>query len=323
MTRAGHRTDLPRSPRAATAGPGGQGHHAAPRGALLCLLGAGLWAGAGAAHAGVSWQMDRQRGAEITTAAVYVEGDDLRMESGDRQAGSPVVLYNAVTKKMTVLRPEQRSYMEMGEADMKRMRAQMSGQMEAARAQMEARMKGMPPEQRKMVEQMMAQSGMAPGGASAAPAPEKEPEWTFQATGQKKTISGFPCEVYRVLEGGALKEEDCLSPWSKGVVTKDDILVLLRFAESMTALMSGIGGPAMRQQVSASLNRVHRFPGFPIQRVRAAAAGAPDAGETETLKKLERKALPASLFTVPPGFTREDPMNPARGPRRGPPGKPQ
>lgn len=275
--------------------------------ALGGALGLSLLCGAGAAQAGVFWQTERQHRGQTTTASIYIEGDHLRMESNEDHA--TVAIYDAATKRMIVLRPERRSYMEMGEEDMKRMRTQVDGQMAAARAQMEARMKNMPPEQRKMVEQMMAQNGMAPG-APAAP-PPKEPEWTFQATGQKKNVSGFPCEVHRVLEGGAVKEEDCLSPWSKGLVTKDDIGALMRFAESMSSLMGGMGGG----QVNAAMNRVHRLPGFPVQRVRATG---PNESEVETLKKLERKALPKDLFTVPAGFTKEDPAA-GRGRPPGPP----
>ena len=88
----------------------------------------------------------------------------------------------------------------------------------------------------------------------------------------------------------------------------------MRFAESMSSLMGGMGGG----QVNAAMNRVHRLPGFPVQRVRPTGA---NESEVETLKKLERKALPKDLFTVPAGFTKEDPAA-GRGPGR-PPGRPR
>lgn len=261
----------------------------------------------GSARAGVVWVTERQRGAETTTATVSLEGDNLRMESGRGE----VMLYNAATKKMTLIRTAQQTYHELGPDDMKRIGAQM----DAARAQMQARMANMPPEQRKMVEQMMAQQGRPAPGAPAV----KEPEWTFQAAGQKKTINGFPCEVYKVLEGAAQREEDCLSPWGKALVTREDLSALLRFAESITSMMGEMGGP-MRGQVGAAMTRVGKFPGFPVQRVLPGRDGGP--AETETLKQLERKSLPASLFTVPAGFKRaEMPQMPMMGPGgRGPHG---
>src|SRR6516162_9099910 len=160
--------------------------------------------------------MRAQAGLTITTqrgndpvATLYVEGDHFKADE-PKKAEATSVIVDAKAKKVIMIDATKRTYTEITEEDRKRMR----GQMDAMRAQMQERMKNMPPDQRKKMEAMMG-----PGAMAAA---DKQTEWKFQAMGQKKTINGFACDMYRVTEDGRLIEEDCFSPWSAGVVKKSD-----------------------------------------------------------------------------------------------------
>jgi hypothetical protein len=244
------------------------------------------------AHAGLT--ITTQRGND-SVATLYVEGDRFKADE-PKKAETTSVIVDAKAKKVTMIDANKRTYTEMTEEDRKRMR----GQMDAMRAQMQERMKNMPPDQRAKMESMMGPPGAADAG--------KPHDWKFEPMGQKKTINGFACEMYRVSEDGKLREEQCVSPWSAGLVKKSDFAGIQAFAESM---MEDFGGHRARS--GSIFSRMEKAPGIPISRVRIEENG--QRGEEEQIKSIKRGAVPASVFEVPAGYTKKD--MPAFGPGMG------
>ena len=250
-----------------------------------------------------------QKGARPATT-VYADGDRLRIDNPAREAGgrATTILLDAAGKRFVTLDESNKTYTEVTEEDMKRMR----GQMDAMRAQMQDRLKSMPPEQRKKMEELMGQRGGAMSGSGSGSA-AKPREWSFESLGQKKTINGFSCELFRVNVDGKPREEDCISPWSAGVVKREDFAGLAKFGEEM---MKGFGGGGATRAGEAFL-RFDKAPGLPISRVPLDEDGKP--GEEEQIKTIKRGAIAPSLFAVPVGFTKKElPFKP--GGRGGPGG---
>jgi hypothetical protein len=249
---------------------------------LLSALAAPLLLG-GRAQAGVTVVM--QRGAS-TLSTLYIDGDKMRAENPGAANRASVVIIDAAGKRFLMVNDADKSYFEMTEAGMK-----------ARRAEMDEKMKALPPEQRLRIEQMM---GGKPG--------DKPPELKFEKTGVKKTVNGFSCEMYRVLEGAMPKEEDCLAPWGAGILQRSDFAGLRKFAEDMAKSM-GVMGRQMFQQFD-------KYPGFPVTRHPL----EPSKEEDEQLKSVKRGSIPASMFAVPAGFTKRDSpmgMGGLGGPPRG------
>jgi hypothetical protein len=250
------------------------------------VLGAGL---AGAllvplrAHAGLT--IVTQRGSDAI-ATLYVEGDRFKAEEPKHERATSVIV-DAKAKKLIMVDASNQTYTEMTEEDRKRMR----GQMDAMRAQMQERMKNMPPDQRAKMEAMMG-----PGGAQDAGKPH---DWKFESMGQKKTINGFACEMYKVSEDGKVREEQCVSPWSAGLVKKSDFAGIQKFAESM---MEEFGGNRARS--GSIFSRMEKAPGIPISRVPIDANG--QRGEEEQVKSIKRGSVAASVFAIPAGYTKKD-----------------
>ncbi len=241
------------------------------------------------AHAGLT--ITTQKGSE-PGATLYLDGDHFKADEPKGERASTIII-DATAKKVTMVDATNRTYTEMTEAD----RARMKAQMDAMRAQMAERMKNMPPDQRAKMEAMMG-----PGGASG----DKPHDWKFESMGQKKTVNGFACEMYRVSEDGKVREEQCVSPWSAGLVKKTDFAGIQKFAESM---MDDLGGP--RGHSGGSIfSRMEKAPGVPISRVPIEADG--QRGEEEQIKSIKRGSIPASVFAVPAGYTKKD--MPAFGP---------
>jgi hypothetical protein len=272
------------------------------RALLLAGLVSSLLIG-GRAHAGVI--MVSQRGAHSPTT-MYLDGDKLRVDTTEEHVTS--IIMDAAGKRMLMVNDKDKSYMEFTEADAKRMKAKV----EEMRAQMQERMKNMPPAQRKQMEGMMA--GMGPGGAAmTGGAPPKPVEYKFERAGGKKTINGFSCEMYKVLADGKLAEEDCISPWSAGLVKKEDFAGLRKFGEEWAKDFGGMTG----RGGGGEFDKFEKFPGIPISRVPLKDDGKP--GEEEQIKSVKRESIPAAKFVVPAGYTKKE--SPMEGGMGGPGGR--
>jgi hypothetical protein len=257
-----------------------------------------LSAASGRAHAGIT--MTLQRGAG-TPSTLYIEGPHLRVDNAIKDERASAVILDAAGKRFVMLDERNKTYTELTEADMKRMR----GQMEAARAQMQERLKTLPPAERKRMEAAMA------GMGAPATGPAKPVELKFERLGAKKTVNGFACEMYRVLRDGAPHEEDCISPWSAGVVQKSDFAGLRKFAQEMS---KNFGGAAAGSG-QIDLDAMEKYPGIPISRIPLQPGGV--KGEEEQIKSVKRGAIPDATFAVPAGFKKTE--LPHAAPPPGPP----
>jgi hypothetical protein len=280
---------------------GSTGNASSSRLARLALLAAVVVApllASGRAHAGVTIVM--QRGND-PTSTLYIDNDKMRMEN-PKSANERTIIIDGTGKKMTMVNDAAKSYMEITQADLERFATMMT----AMRAQNQERLKSLPPEQRKRLEQAM-------DGADG-----KGPTLTFEKMGGRKTVNGFSCEMYRVLEDGTPKEEDCISPWSSSILQKSDFAGLRKFAEDV-AKTSGMMGPSGHNKM---FEQFEKYPGFPVVRHSL----EPGQHEDEVLKSVKRGSIPASTFAVPAGYTKKEiPMGAMGGPggmRHGPGGRP-
>jgi len=228
-------------------------------------------------------------------STIYADGDRLRMdlnhEAGPANANPATgksaapkatgfVVIDAAARKMMMVNDRDKSYTAMTEEDMKRAKAQIK----AMRGQLAERMKNATPEQRARFESMM--------GPAGAQDDQKPHEWKFEAMGEKKTINGFACQMYRGLLDGKPHEEDCISPWSAGLVKRSEFAGLEKFGESINQEL-GVGAGAMPL--------FHQYPGFPISRVVLDASGA--RGEEQQVKSIKQGGLAPGLFAPPAGYT--------------------
>ncbi len=222
---------------------------------------------AASARAGVTITTQGKDGTRIV---MILEGNKIRSE--DPREGGVISIFDGDARKMVQAMVSQRSYMEMTEADMKAMKAQM----DAAMAQM-------PPEQRAQMDAMGAK-----GGAKAArPAPK------YARMGKSETVAGHRCEWYRERAEGKVVSEGCYVPWGKGALTREDLAPLKKMSEFFEAFMPGEG--SVQEDLGAA-------PGFPAIHVdmQGSERGA------ERLVSIERGSVAAEKFRPPPGYTRTE-----------------
>jgi len=247
-------------------------------------MGVSLLAGAATARAAATLVV--QRGEE-QPATLYADGDRMRMDMpahdnatiGDAAFRPSAVIIDAAAKKILMLHESDKTYTEITEEDMKAIQARLA----ASRAQFAERLKNMPPDRRQKLE-ALSQLGDRKG----------PPKFTFEKKGEKKTINGIRCETYKVLLDGVPHEEDCISPWSDGVVKQSDFAGLSKFGRDMVTNMGA---------KNSSIPLFDQYPGLPISRVPLDEKGAP--GIESQVKSVKKGPVPATLFNVPSGFTKK------------------
>ena len=168
-----------------------------------------------------------------------------------------------------------KTYSEMTFGELEAGMKKVSGAMDAKMAELREQMKGMPEEQRKMMEKMMGKMG---GGDQGAISVEK--------TGEKKTVSGYACTKYIVSQGG----DEIVTMW----VTKDiagfDAMRrdMEEFGERMAALT-----PKFGKAMGEGMKKVD---GFPMQ--------SETSGIISVVKTVDKRSTPLSEFSVPAGYTK-------------------
>jgi GLPGLI family protein len=150
-----------------------------------------------------------------------------------------------------------------------------SSQMDKHMAEIQKKMESLPPEQRKMMEQMMGNK--MPGKTSTAKVDVKD-------TGEKKTIGGYACTKYEISQDGKRLFTIWTTKEMKGFdsMKKD----MEEFGQSMAAMM-----PMNGKAYAEGMKTVE---GFPIQTELGTM--------TMTVTKTEKRLTPSSEFEIPDGY---------------------
>ena len=249
----------------------------------------------GLAPAGVVIQYENTHPGHQTrekTGTMWVEKDRLRMDMGERAA-----IYRVDKQVLWVLQEKEGTYMEMSKEQMK----QVGEQLQSAMTQVQEQIKDLPPEQRKMVEQMMA--GKMGEQGTKGQGPKKEEPRTLAKTGKTETINGYPCVSYEATRGGRREQEIWVTDWKRFDLSAADFKVL----EDFSVFIKDAMGPLVRQfspsfmQKYADTEGPGAVPGVPIRTV----TDGPGGQSMTELKKIAREEIPASRFEIPAGLKKQ------------------
>jgi hypothetical protein len=236
---------------------------------------------------------------------VYIEADRLKVVTPQN-----IVIFRGDLNRMWVIDPQRMSYMEMTPETMQAMGGQMAGasaQLGAAQAQLQARLAQMPPEQRAMMEQMMAGRGLGgPPGAGAAPA--GPPQIAFSKAGGSKTVAGWNCDLYRKTVNGQQDEELCITRAGTAGLNAADFAVMDKLSAFIAPVMASPMVPKSDYMSWNDMNKAIGFQGMPLD-TTTYVQGRPNI--QQTVNKVERTTIAANTFDLPAGFTKRD-MGPPR-----------
>ena len=166
----------------------------------------------------------------------------------------------------------------------------MGNMMAGANKEMQEAMKGVPPEQRKMMEDMM-RSQMGSGGGKDC----REPKTELWKTGQQATIAGYPAVRYDVMADGKLSSELWIA---KGITAWNELdsKKLAQFGAEMAKLAGCGQGQQGLPGADPSWKVANE--GYPVRTVDKTRG-------TIEVVKAESRAVPAAEFQAPSGFKRK------------------
>jgi hypothetical protein len=213
--------------------------------------------------------------------------------TGSAQNAQEVSRGYAMPKMMKIVRPanvmiirldreviysidiQKKSYMEMTFAEMEQWMQGASSKMDEVKKQLAQ----LPPEQRRMIEQQMGR------GVAGLMMGESKPE--VIATGESKTVSGYPCVKYELRQNG----EAAVTAWTTKEIRGWDA-----FSKDWGEVYRRVFG--MNPQLGAGLaDAFLKIEGFPME--------MQIAGIKTVVQKVEPRAIPPSEFEVPAGFAKQ------------------
>ena len=242
-------------------------------------------------------KLDTRQASPMT---VYIDTDKLKVVAPDT-----TIIFRADTNRLWVVMPEQRSYTEMTPETMQQMSGQLAGaqaQLNAAQAQLQAQLAQMPPEQRAMMQQMLAGRGIpglgGPPGAASAP-----PQISFAKAGGGKTVASWSCENYAKTVNGQKEEDLCIAPVTATGITAADVQVFDKFSAFMQPILSSPMVPKMSYMSWNDMNKAVGFAGLPLDSTTY-LQGRPAI--QQTVIKIERTTIAAGTYDLPAGLTKRD-----------------
>ena len=255
------------------------------------LLGVAIQASATTAWSGVDITTHNSRD-EVTTGRIRAKGNLLRIDlprSPDGRGDSSIV-FDANANVMRILQHSEKVYFQIDEKTSDRL----TKQMEAARAQMEAQLAKMPPEQQAMMKKLMEQQGLTPPGGKTSKKPEIP---STRKTGKSDTVHGVPCTIYQIERKGSVVGESCVANWSDLTIERRDIAVMEKFAKFQMKMTEAMGSAfSQGQHPFATMDLSN---GLPI-RARTASLGA--AGWESSLASIQKTDPSPDIFSIPPGY---------------------
>ncbi len=234
---------------------------------------------------GVTMVMRNTVGGQTTTQQVQMDRTHIRAET---QAGGDTVafVYDGPAKTVRMINLTKKSYTEMDQAQMQRMGQQVN----AAMAAMQAQLKNMPPEQQKMMQDLMKGRGLPGAGTPAE-------RTVYKRAGTGK-VGQWSCARHDGYRGAEKVAEVCAVDAAALGLTAADFEAATQLAEVIKGMMPG----ASDQLSFNGTIESQGFPGVAVRRVTL-HNGAPQL--TTELTEVRRGPIPASAFATPAGFTRE------------------
>lgn len=235
----------------------------------------------------------REGGSEAgrEVSKMIIDGRRLRLQTPDDKG---YMIFLGADQTMYAVDPSSKSYVRFDEALAKQVGATLS----QARKQMEEQLKNVPPEQRAMVERMMA------GRMPIADTPKKRSPLAVRATSETKTVDGISCQVSHVLRDGKVEGHLCIASWSDSGVDQSDLRVFRDMAAFYHEILNAMGTNAP-DLGGHPFEVFDQLDGFPI------LASEIEDGRTvrETrMRPVDTGKPDDSVFAPPPDYTLRDPM---------------
>lgn len=224
-------------------------------------------------------------GGKTRVVTLSAKGGRGSFEMKEPDGTTRTMLRDGAAKKLFIIDHEKKVVMVVTEEDSK---AQEERQAQM-KAQLEAQLARMPPEQRARIEQGML-------GAGAEPR-KKLPPYTYEKKkSAARKVGAFSCEDYVIKREGVVKGEACFASWKTLGISAADFQ---RTIGDATPKMSA-GPMGLQAHTPAELDAEAAAPGLPVWRKLFDERGEVTAETTVT--SLSKATIDAGRFEVPKDY---------------------
>lgn len=214
------------------------------------------------AHADLTLEYDDGAGQRALTFAIK----DSRLRLDVHGSDAATMLFDGARREITVLDPSARSYMVFDRALMQSLKQQMEQAM-----------------------QMMQQMGLDPEAMGmTGPGEMRE-----IATGEKRTVGGWPCEVYRVEVDGKVDSVTCVTQPADLGISGAEFSTMQSMFEMLEDMAADIMPAGFGSAETAPVDGVM---------VESETVGG---GGRQRLTRISDAAVDAARFEVPSGWKRQ------------------
>lgn len=248
--------------------------------ALLCAF-------ATAASADVVIKIKETESKKVSTGEWVFGSDQLSMRWDDPDATHGGVVFDAGKDVLYVIDDKKKSYKQIDKAFVD----QTAGQVNAAKAEMEAQIAKLPADQRAKAEEMMKKYA----AQMQATTPETKQE--YRKTSETKVINGTTCTKYDSYWGDELEAHLWVAPYSALKLTESDGAVFEKMGEFTERLTSALGSVKKHDYIP-----MHELKGVPLltQEVEDGKVTRETVVESVT-----HEAAPPGVYSVPAGYKLE------------------
>ena len=220
-------------------------------------------------------------GGTTNTNQVQIESHRMRADSTGMTGVKQVMIFDGTKQVMTTIDPEKKTYTEITQADVDKIADQMSAMM----TQLPKQMENLPPAARAQLEAAMKGRGAA------------GPKVVFKKTGTD-TVGKWKCDKYEGFEGEKKVSEVCtVDPKALGFALTD-----FDVTKQMAAFLKKMAPQATSQMFSIGTPEVQGYSGVPVRHMMMIG----DRTITTEISEVSRQSFPDSAFQVPTGFQKID-----------------
>lgn len=216
---------------------------------------------------------------------MFIDKDRLRMEMSGQEENQTII-FRGDKNVFWVIDNEKKSYFEMTEDDIVKLKSQM----ENMQKMMKEQMKNMPEEQRKMMEEMMPTS--MPSGK------KEKTTYTKMTSGVK--VGKWTTTHYEGTKKGKKSDELWTVDWAHVGFDRGDFVVMTKMADFFSALSQE--ATDFMQVGSEEWEKEMGISGMPVRWVDYMNGEVTNEG---SVKDISKKYLDASLFELPTGFLKD------------------
>lgn len=230
---------------------------------------------------------EQSSGAQKSVNTMQIKNSKIRFTPPDQSDNYS--LFDSKKGELTHVDAAKKQYLTMDEKFIEQQANQAKQQMDMMRQRMTEKMKDMPPEQKKQIEQMMNNH------LSRVEAEKEAPKLDQKKTSRTETVSGIQCTVYESYLQGLKHSELCITAPDKMGLNNEDAQALMRMQQFMKRMQK------VAQSMMGSTAATTDIQGIPLH---TTLYGPDGSIKLETrLTSLSTDAVSSETISIPADFS--------------------